>query len=424
MSDNLIPAPPVVKRVQRVQRQAIEVPITKTELDELLDLADRRQAASRLAQALELGTPGETISAGLLGFLSEAFASSPGLRAAADKGNTASMKTEWAAYVKSRSADARFWHAWICLLRERMVGDPQAWTPRNWENLSALWTWVMCSSAFWDYFRAGRCRATDQDSRGPLSAAEERELFEWSIDDWLQTHLTEGERALSGDATSDGKTHLRCLRTVHAGEQALRSVLSAAGWEPNLPFETERASLAMKKAGAIVSDWEEGVLSKAVTLTPQQAIDLLRKFCAIGGESLQVLCAIMTAHQRWSDIEPGPNGGMSDTVAESAKPAVARLEASAKPGESTQRENGLLADFYLRRGRATEDYPRRAEFAESALRWAPDNLNAQAMFLFSRLNSQRMLDDALNVLAACERRGFDPGLLQNARKQLERVVRR
>lgn len=424
MNDNPVPAPPVVKRVQRVQRHAVEVPITKAELDELLDSVARRQAAARLAQTLEMDTPRATVSPGLLGFLSEAFAASPGLRSAADAGNAANMKAQWTAYAKSRASDARFWHAWVCLMRERMVEHPQGWTAQDWESLSALWIWVMCSGAFWDYFRAGRYRANNQDPRGPLPAPEERDLFEWALDDWLQAHKAEGERALSGDATSDGQTHLRCLKTVHAGEQALRSMLSAAGWEPNLPLDTERASFVMNKAGALLSDWKDALLSKAVTLPPPQAIDLLRNFCTIGGESLPMLCAIMTAHQRWSDAEPGPNGGMSDTVAESAKPTVARLEAIAKPGESTQRENGLLADFYLRRGRTTEDHTQRAEYAESALNWAPDNLDAQTMYLFGRLNCQRTYDDALNVLADCERRGFSSGLLQNARGQVEKAVRR
>jgi hypothetical protein len=57
------------------------------------------------------------------------------------------------------------------------------------------------------------------------------------------------------------------------------------------------------------------------------------------------------------------------------------------------------------------------EYADLALKWNREHGDAQAMYLYSRINSNN-LKFAEQTLRECEQRNFNNGLIAKARQQL------
>ncbi len=420
MSETQAPRAPARQRVPR--RPPAEIPIARADLDGLLQRLESRQAALRLAQALELDTPELAAAPGRLALFHEAFAARPDLFTAALLGDMPRMLNEWAAYLKTQAGNARCWHSLAALWRERLVHFREGWTSGDWERFSSLWLWLMCSASLWEYFGAERQRPSDSEPRGSLPVAEKRELFEWAVTDSLQIHRVEGGKAFSSGATDVAAIHFRCLRGARGGEPELRRALSRAGWEPELVLDAELLAFASGTAAKLLADWEREVLEKAADLAHRQeyaaVIALLEPYAGMAGGSLPVFIAILDAHLQSAEVEQKSKHLEFARVPESAKSAVQKLESMTDPNRPLDRENLLLVKYYLLRGLATKDASERMELADSALKWNNEHGDAQAMYLYGRINSQNSLDGAVQILRECEQRGFNPGLIASARREL------
>jgi hypothetical protein len=414
-------ANPVIgrKRIQRRAAPAVEIPISRDELEGLMARISFDEAALALAHALELDTADMTNAPRRLGIFHEAFKIAPLLQRAAASRDVPRMRQEWANYARQQAQNPRFWHAVAMLLRERMIYSRQNWTAAQSECLTALWVGLFCSKAFWEYFSAAEPKPTPEEAW---------ELFTWTVTEWLTSRRVEAETALVRSEGDAALCHIRSLKTVLAGENPIREILHRAGWEISMSLDKDRLQFAQETTTRLMAELNGTALMEAERKLGgkdskdeprfSDAIATLEKYLKAGGDSLPILAAILDWHIQWAEAKAR---GESDApqMATGANAVATKLALLTEPGDALRKENVLLATFHSHLAGAAHDIKERLKHAEMSLKWNPGLLNAQAISAVSQVKLESTHQGVLKVLQKCQERGFDPGLLRDIREKVE-----
>ncbi|MCD6486972.1 MAG: hypothetical protein J7K35_06580 [Syntrophobacterales bacterium] len=355
-------------------------------------------AIFRLLSYLIPGSDWSAVNTGRYDFLGKIITQRPKFLKVLLNVDDALVKKEWSAVLKEQESNVQFLHGLAVLYREQALassGDSSE-GERSWLISTALWSLLISTEVFWDYFSLDRITNRDTGERDTLTSEDQEFLRESILGGILSSHGSLGNRNFVAGQLDEAQVHFHCLDLCRQGEEALIESLR----EHSLTCKLNPAGKLLSKvrtfADETLDDVCNGIVREAKKISSNPEIirrldEGIRKnyeggiryidnFIKLDIPVIRVLRQSLEWYNHWCyDLYVTQQ---IDRVKQLMKPAIViaeQLIPLCTKGQAYRPENHALSQHYLFRGFTTDEPQNAVSEYEEALEWNISNDNAKQL---------------------------------------------
>ncbi|RMG22392.1 MAG: hypothetical protein D6732_25885 [Methanobacteriota archaeon] len=309
------------------------------------------------------------------------------------------LRKIWRELVEAETENIQFLH-WIAVIYHEQallyVDDGEAGAKAYWPPCTALWSLLLSTDTFWDYFSQNRVTDRETGERFPLDLDAQTVLMREWLNEMLSLHSTVAVRAfLAGNLPIAG-IHLRCLDLCRKGESAFRDILEEHGIPFRLnPLEKrlliiqgaaeetldDVGNILVREASKISEDIETiKHLPQGIRKNYNGGIKYLSKFIKLDIPVNRVLRQCLEWYNEWCyDLYVTEQISRIQELITNANDVAEQLIPLSTKGAGLRPENQAISQHFLFRGFIEQDPEKALKEFEEAIAWNPHNENARQL---------------------------------------------